>query len=296
MTSPPLGRGLGSLISNRQVPPINNSPGTTNLPQAHEGVHKVPLADVRTNPSQPRLSIAQEGLDELIASVKAHGILQPLVVMRTNGGYEIIAGERRYQAAKAAGLTTLPVVIRDVSKQQQLELALVENLQREDLNPLEEAKAYQRLVDEFNATQEQIAKQVGKSRSYVANSLRLRNLPESAKQAILQGTLSAGHAKLLLSVDDPSEQKKLLEEMLRQHLSVRASEALLRIRHSSKRAKRQAAGDPDLRANELALQQALGTKVAIHTNKDGGTITVTFYSREELNALIQQLTSRDSHG
>ncbi len=296
MTSSPLGRGLGSLISNRQVPPISYSPGTTNVPPAHEGVHTIPLADVRTNPNQPRSSIAQEGLAELIASVKAHGILQPLVVMRKNGGYEIIAGERRYQAAKAAGLTTLPVMIRDVNKQQQLELALVENLQREDLNPLEEAEAYQRLVDEFNATQEQVAKQVGKSRSYVANSLRLRNLPESAKQAILQGALSAGHAKLLLSVDDPAEQRRLLEEMLQKQLSVRASEALVRIRHSSKKAKRHATGDPDLRANELALQQALGTKVAIHKNKDGGSITITYYSREELNALIQQLTSTDRHG
>lgn len=289
MTSSPLGRGLGSLISSK--------PQTgTAIPSPHDGVHKVPLADVTPNMKQPRSSFPQEGLDELISSVKEHGILQPLVVMPKNGGYEIIAGERRYKAAKAAGLTMVPVIIRDVTKQGQLELGLVENLQREDLNPLEEAEAYQRLVDEFNLTQEQVAKRVGKSRSYVANAQRLRNLPEDAKQAILEGAITAGHAKLLLSVDDPNEQHKLLQEMLQQRLSVRASEALVRVRHASKQGKKKAAGDPDLRANERIVQQALGTKVAIHANGDGGTITITFYSREELNAIIKHITSHDSHG
>lgn len=283
MSTSPLGRGLGSLIGgNTTVPPIV---------EGHREIHKVSLTEVKPNPKQPRTSIPEIGLAELVASVKEHGILQPLVVTPKNGGYEIIAGERRYQAAKAAGLKELPVIIRDVTEQEQLELALVENLQREDLNPLQEADAYQRLLDEFNITQDQVAKRVGKSRSYVANTLRLGHLPDEAKRAILDGTITAGHAKLLAGITDPEELRSVLATMLKQKLSVRESEALIRVQHGPSSRKKTSSRNPDVVADEDALRRALGTKVAISNKGEKGTITIAFYSHEERAALIKRLTN-----
>ncbi len=288
MPSSPLGRGLGSLI-----------PGavgtTTTSPSVSAGVHRIPLSSVRPNPRQPRSHISHEGLEELITSVKEHGILQPLVVTPKGREYEIIAGERRYQAAKMAGLKSLPVIIRDVTEQQQLELSLVENLQREDLNPLEEAEAYQRLLDEFNLTQEDVAKRVGKSRSYVANTLRLRNLPEEAKKAILNGRISAGHAKVMLSLATPEEQHAFLERILKEGLTVRASEVLAQ-RHQRPKASRRTATSNPLQSEEEALQRALGTKVSIQLSGGQGKIIITFFSREELTALLHHLTADNDHG
>ncbi|MFH1171950.1 MAG: ParB/RepB/Spo0J family partition protein [bacterium] len=278
-----LGRGLGSLI-----------PSKTAADSQSEGpsgsVQRIPVSRLRVNPRQPRAAIEHGGLEELIASIREHGILQPLIVMPSkSGGYELIAGERRYQAAKILGLKTVPVVVREATEQQQLELALVENVQRKDLNPLEEATAYEQLVNEFNLTQESLAKRVGKSRSHVANTLRLLSLPDEVKKAILNGKITEGHAKVILSVETPSEQLALFERMVKQGLSVRAGEAIARAHHGSHRPRAPVA-DPEMRSNEEAMQRHLGTKVRIERHGQHGTITITFYSFEELKGLIEHLT------
>lgn len=278
-----LGRGLSSLIPTKQATQ-NAESGT------HGPVHRVPVSSLHVNRHQPRGTIEPKDLEELVASIREHGILQPLIVMPAGDGYELIAGERRFQAARMLGLTTVPVVVREATEQQQLELALVENLQRKDLNPLEEAEAFQKLVDEFNLTQEQIAKKVGKSRSHIANTLRLLGLPEVVKNAILDGTITEGHAKVLLSVDSPAEQRALLDKIIAHGLSVRAGEALVASRRPNKRS-RTAAADPNLNALQESLQRALGTKVAIERRGDRGTITISFFSREELTALIKRLSN-----
>lgn len=276
-TSAPLGRGLGSLIPNRAGQDAGNVPH----PQ------RLSVDRIRVNPRQPRSTITHAGLEELVESVREHGILQPLVVTPKGRDFELIAGERRFQAAKIIGLKTIPVVIRDATEQEQLELALVENLQRQDLNPLEESAAYQQLVDEFNLTQEQVAKRVGKSRSYVANTLRLQSLPDEVKKAILDGKLTEGHAKVLLSLHSREEQLTVLAQILRQGLTVRASEALA-TRHGAARKAPPAGKDPQLASDEDALRRALGTKVSIQRSGAGGKVIIEFYSREELQHFIER--------
>lgn len=276
-TSAPLGRGLGSLIPNRTGEGAPNG----SHPQ------RLSVDRIRVNPRQPRSTITHAGLEELVESVREHGILQPLVVTPKGRDYELIAGERRFQAAKIVGLKTVPVIIRDATEQEQLELALVENLQRQDLNPLEESAAYQKLVDEFNMTQEQVAKRVGKSRSYVANTLRLQSLPDEAKKAILDGKLTEGHAKVLLSLHSRDEQLLVLAQILRQGLTVRASE-ILAARHGAARKSHPARKDPQLASDEDALRRALGTKVSIQQSGAGGKVIIEFYSREELQHFIER--------
>ncbi len=287
MNASPLGRGLGSLI------PDQKTAAGRPLQQEPQGpIQRLPITAIAANPNQPRGAISHESIEELVRSIREHGILQPLVVTPKNGGYELIAGERRYRAATIVGLQTIPVVVREASQQEQLELGLVENLQRTDLNPLEEANAYQRLVDEFNMTQEQIARRVGKSRSYVANTLRLRALPAEVKQAILGGKISEGHAKVLLSFEAANDQLAFLRKILEQGLSVRESEAVVHARRGTAKLKRGSA-DPVIQGHEETLQRALGTKVSIRRAGKGGKIIIEFYSREELASLLQQLTTMD---
>lgn len=283
MTTTPLGRGLGSLIPMQVLQ-------DQQAIDPHAPIHRLPVTRIRANPKQPRSTISHDTLEELIESVKEHGILQPLVVTSKGRDYEIIAGERRYQAAKIAGLKTVPVIIRDVGEQEQLELALVENLQRQDLNPLEEAGAYQRLLDEFNLTQEQIAKRVGKSRSYVANTVRLRLLPPEVKKAIADGKITEGHAKVLLSLATPEEQLVVLANILRHGLTVRASEGIVQKSRSPRPGRKRSSTNPEQLALEDLLRQRLGTKVQIHKSGEHGTIVIEFFSLEELHSLVQQLT------
>jgi len=255
-------------------------------------VQRIPLTRLRVNPRQPRGTIEHAGLEELIASIREHGILQPLIVTSTKAGdYELIAGERRFQAAKILGLKTVPVVVREVTEQQQLELALVENIQRKDLNPLEEAEAFQKLIDEFNLTQEAIAKRVGKSRSHIANTLRLRTLPDEIKKAILDSKITEGHAKVILSLETPAEQRALFERILSQGLSVRAGEAVAGLRRRARQV-RTDEKSADIRSFEEALRRVLGTKVTIERHGQRGKILIEYYSLEELTALLKQLTEK----
>lgn len=283
MTSP-LGRGLGSLIPHKTQNVTPQPPQRSDTP-----VHVLPIAVLSPNPDQPRSFLPDDGLEELAASIREHGILQPLIVTPHGESFQIIAGERRYQAARRAGLQMVPVIVREAGEQERLELGLVENLQRQDLNALEEAEAYQRLADEFNLTQERIAQRVGKSRSYIANTIRLRGLPAEAKEAIRKGLISEGHAKVLLSLESDAEQLAFLNTVINQKLSVRASEAVAKAR-GARRRQMDGVADPNLQGHAEALQRRFGTKVFIRSAGNQGKIIIEFYSREELVSLVGQLT------
>lgn len=266
-----LGRGLGALIPAR---------ATGRSIEENE----VLLSEITPNPSQPREVFSEVGIAELAESIRRKGVLQPLVVRRVADGYELIAGERRFRAAQRAGLQRVPVVVRDADDTELLEIALIENIQRENLNPLEEARAYRRLMDEFRLTQEQVAEKVAKDRSTVANTLRLLQLPDEVKDQIVTGTLSAGHARALLKVGSVGAQLAIAKHVVSNRLSVRDTEHFVR-KH------REPANDPDQRAIEDQLTRSLGTRVKIHLRRGGrGKIELQFYSLAELNGLADRLT------
>jgi ParB family chromosome partitioning protein len=275
-----LGRGLGALI-----------------PSGAGGVAEVEVSKVVPNPRQPRQQMNPEELRELADSVRAHGLLQPVVVTRVQGEegelYQLIAGERRLAAARLAGLTRIPVVFREATPEESLELALVENLQRADLNPLEAATAYQRLIDEFGLSQEQVAARVGKSRPTVANTLRLLGLPEDVKAALSRGEISEGHARALLGLPEESERVSTLREVVQGKLSVRSTEELVR-RRAEERERREASQgvQDEIRAIEDAFRTALGTRVSLVRRGEGGQLVIYFYSEEQLQALYDLLVKQ----
>ena len=267
-----LGRGLGALI-----------PSAYQEEKSTES--QVPLNAIQPNRLQPRQVFAEATIDELAESIRQKGILQPLLVRRVDGGYELIAGERRLRAAQRLGMEQVPVTIRDCADGEMLELALIENIQREDLNPLEEARGYRRLSDEFALTQDEIAKRVGKDRSTVANTVRLLQLPQEVQREIERGALSAGHARALINAGSEAAKIKLAREVVARQLTVRETEKL---------AKRQARpmADVELRAAEHRLTEALGTRVRLHTRRGGaGKIEIEYYSLDGLNALIDRLAA-----
>jgi ParB family chromosome partitioning protein len=267
-----LGRGLGALI-----------PSTYQEDKSDQSY--VPLTSIQPNPLQPRQAFDEAAIAELAESIRQKGILQPLLVRRVNGGYELIAGERRFRAAQRLGMDQVPVTIRDCADGEMLEMALIENIQRENLNPLEEARGYRRLSDEFKLTQDEIAKRVGKDRSTVANTLRLLQLPQEIQREIERGALSAGHARALINVGSEAAKIKLAREVLARRLTVRDTEKL------AKRQLRPVA-DVELRAAEHRLTEALGTRVRLHTRRGGaGKIEIEYYSLEGLNALIDRLST-----
>jgi ParB family chromosome partitioning protein len=233
-------------------------------------------------------------LSELAASIRAQGVIQPLLVRHLpDGEFELVAGERRLRAAEQAGLKQVPVFVREISDEESLEFALVENIQRDDLSPLEEAAAFQRLIDEFGHTQEEIAERVGKSRPAVANALRLLRLPESIRRDLARGRLTAGHARVLLSIDDADAQLRAAKQIQARQMSVRDAEQLAAARKSST-ATRPSARDPHRGALERELSTALGTRVRITPKGRGGRIEIEFYSREELQGLVDRIAKRDS--
>ena len=276
-----LGRGLEALI-----PAAGEGAAA-----AAQGVIDVPLASITPNPHQPRSSIRDQDLVELAASIQEHGIIQPLVVNRVSEGYQLIAGERRWRAARLAGLDTVPVVVKDVAPSEMLELALVENLQRSDLNALEEAIAYRQLTEEFGLTQEQVARRVGKSRVAVANTLRLLKAARGVQQALLEGQISEGHARALLGLERAQAQEAALKTVVKRGLNVRQAEELVRrllgVRQQEQRPAREVA--PEMRALEAQFREALGTKVSLTRKGAGGRIVIHFYSDEELDALYERI-------
>lgn len=272
-----LGRGLESLI-----------PGM-NADQSDASGLSADIDSLEPNPLQPRSRWSDDELDALAGSIREHGIIQPIIVTRGSGSvpYQIIAGERRWRAARRAGLSSVPILIREITGAQALEIALVENVQRADLNPIEEGLAYRQLVDEFGLTQAEVAERVGKSRPAVTNTLRLLDAPEEVRDAVVNDLISAGHARALLSMSDPAVQKLLLKRIISEGLSVRQAERLAKQSADSAPAKPiPRISTPEERAVEAELRRHLGTKVELKRGAKGGTIVVHWYSDEELNAIL----------
>jgi ParB family chromosome partitioning protein len=272
-----LGRGLAALIPQR-------APGP--------GATEIPIARIQANPWQPRRRIDEEALQGLAASIAEHGVLQPVLVTETLDGYQLVAGERRLRAAQLAGLERIPAVVRQLVDRERLELALVENVQRADLGPIEEANAYRQLLDEFGLTQEDIASRVGRARSTVANTLRLLELDTTIQEAVGDGRLSEGHARALIGLA-PELQARLLDSIVGQALSVRQTEELVRRLREPKPEPLDRAhfrpGDPDLERVEEDLRRSLGTKVSLARTRRGGRIVIEYYGDEELERLYERL-------
>jgi ParB family chromosome partitioning protein len=279
-----LGKGLGALI-----PELDES----NLePQSEVEIH---LID--PNPFQPRREFSDDKLNELAESIRIHGIIQPLIVRENNGRYQLIAGERRLRASKIVGLTSVPVVIHPLSDQSMMEVALVENLQREDLNPIEEAEAYRRLINEFNLTQDELAQKMGKSRPAIANILRLLNLPQPIQHDLSSGILTMGHARTILALKTPDDQNRIWARIKEKQLSVRETEELIKkltepapVSRETKPSNLVHLKDPNLMDFEEELQQIFGTKVIIKPAGSGGRIEIDYYSSEDFERIFEKLT------
>ena len=298
-----LGRGLSSLIPSKPAEPAQapssvpkpvSAPselpkGAVEVVAPGDRILHIPPTDIVPNPFQPRREFHPEELEELVASVKEFGILQPLVVTeKANGMFELIAGERRLRSAKEAGLKSVPVIVRTATEQQKLELALIENIQRADLSPIEEAHSYAKLMEEFGLTQEKVAERVGKSRSVIANTLRLLNLPAEMQLALSDGRISMSMARVLCGMDEPKERKAMFDRMLQGEYNVRQAEAAVRERKGAG-AGRSSVKDVNLLAVEEELRRVLGTKVAVQKKGPNGRITIEFYSDEEFKDLIGKL-------
>lgn len=281
---PGLGQGLGALIPGGESQDQNL--------QTSSGITQIPIDDIQPNPHQPRVEMNEDAIQELADSIREYGIIQPLIVSeeREQGRFILIAGERRWKAAKASGLSMVPVIIREVSEQGQLEIALIENLQREDLTPLETAGAYQQLVDSFALTHEQIADRVGKSRTSITNTLRLLNLPDQVKKSLAEGFITEGHARALLGLNSAQAQRAALSTVLNLGLNVRQTESLVKKLNGDRlppTLKPEPA--PEIKALEDRLRQHFGTKVNLQDRKNGGSLVIYYYSDEELNAILDKI-------
>jgi len=297
MAKPALGRGLGALMGGNPVgkaPLPGATPGQPAPPAEAQGerVLRVPLAKVQPCPFQPRKTFASESLRELADSIQEQGIVQPLIVRERRGTYELIAGERRWRAARLLNLGEVPVIIREADDRTVLELALIENLQRENLNPIEEAQGYGRLISEFDLTQEEAALKVGKSRTVVANSLRLLKLPAEVQTYVKEGRLSVGHAKAILGLPNDAQQKSAADRVLKAGLNVRQTEELVtklqaRTTTPGQPAVAPAPIDTHLASLESRLRERLGTKVHLRYAKGKGALEIAFFSDAELERLLQ---------
>jgi ParB family chromosome partitioning protein len=269
-----LGRGLDALLT----------------PAPDAGVREITIGQIEPNPDQPRQRFEQGALEELAASIRQHGVVQPLVVSRlTDDRYRLIIGERRWRAAKLAGLTQVPVVIKETTEGARLELALVENVQRADLNPVEEAEAYGRLMQEFGLTQQQVADRVGRSRAAVANTVRLLSLPETLKRAVIDGRITEGHARAILGLRERQQQMAVLERVEREVLTVRQTEELVRRLNEPVPERPEQRRDPAVADVEDELRRSLGTKVTVRPGKRGGRIVIEYYSDDEFQGLYDRL-------
>jgi len=305
MAKPALGRGLGALLGGSPVltqtapAPTIQSPAPTPIavPDLRERVQRVPLDRLRPCPLQPRKDFSAEALRELADSIREQGIVQPLIVRERDGYFELIAGERRWRAAQLLQLPEVPVIVRQANDRAVLELALIENLQRENLNAIEEAHGYAQLAEQFQLTQEEIAGKVGKSRAVVANALRLLKLPLPVQNFIRDGRLSVGHAKVILGLASEKDQALVAERVIKEGLNVRQTEGLLAKLH--KRGSRPSAarpetvvappGDPHVAALEDRLREVFATKVQLHYAEGKGTVEISFFSDKELERILQIL-------
>ncbi|HEY8203992.1 MAG TPA: ParB/RepB/Spo0J family partition protein [Pyrinomonadaceae bacterium] len=286
MNRKPLGRGLSALIS------------TAPSPQENEELREIEIDLIRPGEQQPRNSFDEAKLQELAQSIRASGIIQPLLVRRRGGLFELVAGERRWRAAQLAGLTRVPAIVRDIPDENLLELALIENIQRQELNPIEEANAYRRLIESLRLTQEEVAQRVGRDRTFITNYLRILKLPTEIQSLLEQEKLTFGHARALLGVSDPQMQRRLAQRIHKNNWSVRETENRIRnltSRQPSATPPAHRLEDPNLRAAEAKLRRRFGTQVRIVAGRPGtaGRIEIEFYSPEDLNRLYDLLTSSD---
>ena len=272
---PALGRGLGALI-----------PGGS--PSERKGVMNLGIEEIRPDRSQPRRHFDEAHIEELAESIRSKGVLLPLIVRRDSEGYVLVAGERRWRAAQKAGLRELPVMVREVTGKEAFEIALIENIQREDLNPIEEAGAYRRLIEEHGLTQEELAARVGKDRSTVANALRLLRLPEAIQRAVVSGELSMGHARALLAIHDEGDLRKAAEKVIAEALSVRAVESLVQRLKSKRQPQRRRDGDGGAQLRHLVekLQRKLSVKVELKDKGGSGTLEIRYGSLAELDRVL----------
>lgn len=280
-----LGKGLGALI-----PESNNNESNTN--ENINLIKEVEINKIIPNEDQPRKSFDEEKLASLSESIKQNGIIQPIVVVKEKEFYKIVAGERRWRAAKIAGIKKVPIIEKKLNDIEVMELSLIENLQREDLNPIEEAEAYRRLMEEFNLTQEAISAKVGKSRPVISNSLRLLNLHEKVKQYLIDGTISVGHGRLLLEINDKEMQFEAAKKIIDDGLNVRQTEKLIKnILEKKENKKKPVQKDIYIKEMEDRLKTALGTKVTISKGKKKGKIEIEYYSQEDLERLIEMFNA-----
>ena len=284
-----LGRGLGSLIPNKKIAENIISKDNRGIigEDFKNKVLEVPVELVEVNPHQPRQVFDHAELEELIESIKQHGIIQPLIVTKTEDGYQLIAGERRLRSAKIIGLNTVPVLVREAGEQEKLELSLIENIQRKNLNPIEKAYSYQRLMDEFNLSQEASAKKLGINRSVLANTVRFLELPEDVQKALASGDITEGHAKVIAGLDSEKEQLDFLKKISQYNFTVRDAEK--QIRKTRSKTTTRAVKSPELEEKEDLLRSKLNTKVFIKKNGKKGQIMIDFYSDEEMNYIISEI-------
>jgi ParB family chromosome partitioning protein len=278
-----LGRGLGALLSSDSTIDLGAEPS------------EVDLDSIVPGPMQPRTHFDEAALESLAESIRTHGVVQPLLVRRRDGGYELIAGERRWRAAKLAGIPRVPVVVKEVPDDSLLEIALIENIQRENLNPIEEAQAYKKLIETVGLTQESLASRVGRDRTYITNYLRLLRLPDDVQQLVKEGRLSTGHARTLLALSHADLQRRIARQIIDGGLSVRATEQLVQKASEEKPAKRSAPQpvDPNIKAAETKLRRALGTQVKILQATDGrGKVEISFFNTQDLDRIYNLLMPR----
>ncbi|AZV61918.1 ParB/RepB/Spo0J family partition protein [Peribacillus frigoritolerans] len=272
-----LGKGLNALFNSGEI-------------SKDEIVREIKLRELRPNPYQPRKSFRLEAIEELKQSIMEHGILQPIIARKSIKGYEIVAGERRYRAAKEADLKTVPVVVRELSEQQMMELAILENLQREDLNPIEEAAAYQTLLEKLELTQEQLANRLGKSRPHIANHVRLLSLPEGIRRYISDGEISMGHGRALLGLKKKEMLKPVADKVLKEDMNVRQLEQYIHQLNDTvsreTKPKKQEKKDIFIKQRETSLRERLGTSVTIKQSKKKGKIEIEFFSKEDLERIL----------
>ncbi|MFD2215360.1 ParB/RepB/Spo0J family partition protein [Metabacillus endolithicus] len=274
-----LGKGINALFTNMEV-------------EKEESIQEINIHEIRPNPYQPRKIFEEDAINELKESILQHGVLQPIIVRKSIKGFEIVVGERRFRAAKAAELTVIPAVVRELTEQQMMELALLENLQREDLSPIEEAQAYQKLMEHLDLTQEALAKRLGKSRPHIANHVRLLTLPDQIQQLIAEGKLSMGHGRTLLGLKNKEKLNALVEKIIREHLNVRQLEQLIQQLNSNvsrETKKKKPEKDVFIKERESFLQEYFGTSVTIKKQKKKGKIEIEFFSQDDLDRILELL-------
>ena len=294
-----LGKGLDALFGDMEVSvePSSKEEESSAVhdieaAETHEGIKYIDINNIKPNANQPRKTFDEGKLEELADSIREHGLIQPLVVRKSTNGYEIVAGERRWRAARKIGIKKIPAIVRELSDEENMLLAIIENMQREDLDPIEEAEGISQMIETYGLSQEQVSKSLGKSRPYITNQLRLLKLPEEIRKMVSDGRLSSGHVRALITIDDEEKQIKLAVQAVEQGLSVRQVEALAKANKNVKKSKAaKKKKSTDVKRVEEDLKVALGTKVNLNQNGKKGKIEIEFYSKDELERLIELLKS-----